>query len=555
MNLRELHSFSLADAVKFHDELNPKLFSGQHLNPTVRKKLLVIAEDFINELGISKFKVKDVTISGSNAAYSYTDHSDIDLHIIVDMDQFDNDEVYKELFNAKKSVYNDKHDIKIKNIPVELYVQPSDEPHVSLGEYSVLNNEWIKTPVKRRANFDQNNTKLKYIELKGLCERALKERNLRKVVKAIDKIKRYRKAGLANFGEFGPENLAYKMLRTQGYIQKLFDLRDKLHSEKLSFETMYQNPLKQDVTENFNQPYPIKWEKSEVGDFQAALATLDDGSPLSIMFNDVGNDQWLVEFYRNNSQGITGKGDSQRVFATVLNAISKFIKKNKPSTLFFGSVRKEDPKGSRKKLYDRLVQKYANQLGYDVNKVEHPETTDFNLIRKDQSVTEASGYIPKLLYHVTPTKNIKSIAKEGLKPGIGDRSNKIMREKSGIYVFPSRMAAEDAVMNWLGDEFEDEPLTMLKIDTSGLEDHISKGAGYEFIIDTIIEPNRIKKVNISLEEASGYIPSYAQRNDPRYKTALTVDVHPDTMRKNAKRFGNKISRAGIPPTARPDGKF
>jgi len=46
------------------------------------------------------------------------------------------------------------------------------------------------------------------------------------------------------------------------------------------------------------------------------------------MFNDVGNDQWQVEFYRNNSQGITGKGDSQRVFATVLNAISKFIKKN-----------------------------------------------------------------------------------------------------------------------------------------------------------------------------------------------------------------------------------
>jgi len=555
MNLKELHSFKLSDAVKFHDKLNPKLFHGQHLDSIVKKKLLVIAEDFLSELGISDLKVKDITVSGSNAAYSYTPHSDLDLHILVDMNELDNNEVYKELFTAKKNIYNDTHDIKVKDIPVELYIQDSNLPVVSLGEYSLLQNKWLRLPTKRRANLDQTATKSKYEKLKSLADRALQSRSLPKIKKAIDKIKKYRLAGLDKAGEFSPENLAYKMLRTQGYIQKLFDLRDKLHSEKLSFETMYQNPLKQDVTENFNQPYPIKWEKSEVGDFQAALATLDDGSPLSIMFNDVGNDQWLVEFYRNNSQGITGKGDSQRVFATVLNAISKFIKKNKPSTLFFGSVRKEDPKGSRKKLYDRLVQKYANQLGYDVNKVEHPETTDFNLIRKDQSVTEASGYIPKLLYHVTPTKNIKSIAKEGLKPGIGDRSNKIMREKSGIYVFPSRMAAEDAVMNWLGDEFEDEPLTMLKIDTSGLEDHISKGAGYEFIIDTIIEPNRIKKVNISLEEASGYIPSYAQRNDPRYKTALTVDVHPDTMRKNAKRFGNKISRAGIPPQARPDGKF
>jgi len=555
MNLKELHSFKLSDAVKFHDKLNPKLFHGQHLDSIVKKKLLVIAEDFLSELGISDLKVKDITVSGSNAAYSYTPHSDLDLHILVDMNELDNNEVYKELFTAKKNIYNDTHDIKVKDIPVELYIQDSNLPVVSLGEYSLLQNKWLRLPTKRRANLDQTATKSKYEKLKSLADRALQSRSLPKIKKAIDKIKKYRLAGLDKAGEFGPENLAYKMLRTQGYIQKLFDLRDKLHSEKLSFETMYQNPLKQDVTENFNQPYPIKWEKSEVGNSQDALATLDDGSPLSIMFNDVGNDQWQVEFYRNNSQGITGKGDSQRVFATVLNAISKFIKKNKPSTLFFGSVRKEDPKGSRKKLYDRLVQKYANQLGYDVNKVEHPETTDFNLIRKDQSVTEASGYIPKLLYHVTPTKNIKSIAKEGLKPGIGDRSNKIMREKSGIYVFPSRMAAEDAVMNWLGDEFEDEPLTMLKIDTSGLEDHISKGAGYEFIIDTIIEPNRIKKVNISLEEASGYIPSYAQRNDPRYKTALTVDVHPDTMRKNAKRFGNKISRAGIPPTARPDGKF
>jgi len=555
MNLKELHSFKLSDAVKFHDKLNPKLFHGQHLDSIVKKKLLVIAEDFLSELGISDLKVKDITVSGSNAAYSYTPHSDLDLHILVDMNELDNNEVYKELFTAKKNIYNDTHDIKVKDIPVELYIQDSNLPVVSLGEYSLLQNKWLRLPTKRRANLDQTATKSKYEKLKSLADRALQSRSLPKIKKAIDKIKKYRLAGLDKAGEFGPENLAYKMLRTQGYIQKLFDLRDKLHSEKLSFETMYQNPLKQDVTENFNQPYPIKWEKSEVGNSQDALATLDDGSPLSIMFNDVGNDQWQVEFYRNNSQGITGKGDSQRVFATVLNAISKFIKKNKPSTLFFGSVRKEDPKGSRKKLYDRLVQKYANQLGYDVNKVEHPETTDFNLIRKDQSVTEASGYIPKLLYHVTPTKNIKSIAKEGLKPGIGDRSNKIMREKSGIYVFPSRMAAEDAVMNWLGDEFEDEPLTMLKIDTSGLEDHISKGAGYEFIIDTIIEPNRIKKVNISLEEASGYIPSYAQRNDPRFKTALTVDVKPDSIKKNAKAFGFKTSRAGIPPQARPDGKF
>jgi hypothetical protein len=52
------------------------------------------------------------------------------------------------------------------------------------------------------------------------------------------------------------------------------------------------------------------------------------------------------------------------------------------------------------------------------------------------------------------------------------------------------------------------------------------------------------------ESASGYIPSKKQANDPRYKTGLTKDVRPDTIQKNAKAFGFKTSRAGIPPLLR-----
>lgn len=57
------------------------------------------------------------------------------------------------------------------------------------------------------------------------------------------------------------------------------------------------------------------------------------------------------------------------------------------------------------------------------------------------------------------------------------------------------------------------------------------------------------------ESASGYIPSNAEKNDPRFKTALTVDVHPDSIKKNAKKLGlGNIHRSGIPPIARTDGK-
>ena len=146
---------------------------------------------------------------------------------------------------------------------------------------------------------------------------------------------------------------------------------------------------KKSVAEGFDQPYPLKWEKSGYGDVDA-LAKLQDGTSLSIMFNlaDKIENNWGVEFYRNNSQAVTGEGDAQRVFATVLAAIGQFIKKKKPNSLFFTAVKEEDPTGSRAKLYDRLVQRYATGLGYDLKKVDYPEQTGYKLTRKEQGMAE-----------------------------------------------------------------------------------------------------------------------------------------------------------------------
>ena len=98
MDIKTLESFKLSDAIKFHDDLNPKLWSNNKLRPEVKKQLKIIAEDFLEELGISGLDVIDITVSGSNAAYTYTPHSDLDLHILVDMKELSNNEVYQELF-------------------------------------------------------------------------------------------------------------------------------------------------------------------------------------------------------------------------------------------------------------------------------------------------------------------------------------------------------------------------------------------------------------------------------------------------------------------------
>ena len=82
-----------------------------------------------------------------------------------------------------------------------------------------------------------------------------------------------------------------------------------------------------------------------------------------------------------------------------------------------------------------------------------------------------------------------------------------------------------------------------------------KQYGIPFYYDTMGSPEDRNADVPRLEEASGYIPSEKQKNDPRFKTALTVDINPYTMKKGAKQFNWNISRAGIPPTAKANGNI
>jgi hypothetical protein len=361
MLLKELDNFKLSDALYFHKNLNPAIFDGDNMNPEVREQLLTIAQDFIEHLGISNLEVKDITISGSNAAYSYTRHSDLDLHILVDMNQFNNDDVYRELFDAKKTIYNDQHDIKINDIDVELYVQDTNQPVISLGEYSVLNDKWIRLPRKHRANFDQAATKLKFEKIAKLAEYAIKSNNYEKISSVLKTIKKYRQAGLDLNGEFGPENLAFKALRSKGIIKKLYEKLDDLHSRELSL----------------------------------------------------------------------------------------------PEDAQSGSLNK-------------------------------------------------------------PTLNVVDLA----------RLHKVTKEH---------------IQNQLklGIKVEMEHTSKYEVAKEIALDHLKE------------DPNYYSKLHkVGLEESSGYIPSEKEKNDPRFKTALTVDVKPDAIEKNAKAFGFKVTRAGIPPLLR-----
>jgi hypothetical protein len=232
MNINELDSYNLADAVKFHRRLNPRIWGrDEHLLPEVREKLLAIAADFQEFLGVEDLDIQDITISGSNAAYSYTKNSDIDLHLVVNMPP---DPVYQELFNAKKYQYNDEHNIKIGGADVELYVQPADQTHHSLGIYSVKNSDWISIPQRKRAQIDDACVRDKVSDLDARIHAAIKSKDLGRISTLWNKIKTMRQTGLEQQGEFGCENISFKMLRNSGCIAALKDAKTALQDLELS---------------------------------------------------------------------------------------------------------------------------------------------------------------------------------------------------------------------------------------------------------------------------------------------------------------------------------
>ena len=149
------------------------------------------------------------------------------------------------------------------------------------------------------------------------------------------------------------------------------------------------------ITEAFDQPYAIQWRKQN-GDWHAT-ADLDDGSELIVLFMAQGDNNWMVEFERDENMEITGEGDAPRVFATVLTAMQQFIAKRKPARLNFSAEKEDDPTGSRARLYDRMVQRYITGTGYDLARQDYPGGATYTLTKQAPGVAEnfADGRNPQ----------------------------------------------------------------------------------------------------------------------------------------------------------------
>jgi predicted nucleotidyltransferase len=228
-------------------ELNPKIWTepGDKMNPKVRENLLEIADQFISTFGMDVI-ISDIIVVGSIANYNWSKFSDIDLHILVDYNQFSNKlkQLYVDFFDLKKIVFNQKRDIKFFGYDVECYVEDADMKGVSGGVYSILEDEWLSKPKKESIGQpDYETIKQKSKQwmrtIDGVLDNIENEspEEIKDIIKKYkDKLKKYRLCGLEKGGEMSNENLVFKVLRRNGYIEKLYNYPTQLIDKKLSLE-------------------------------------------------------------------------------------------------------------------------------------------------------------------------------------------------------------------------------------------------------------------------------------------------------------------------------
>lgn len=226
------------DNVVYNDHLNPKIYDEQdNMRPEVHNALMAIADNFITDIDIPEMEILDIILTGSSANYNYTKFSDLDLHLITDVDVMSDPYMAAKYFNAAKNVWNNNHNVTINGLDAEVYVEDNDEHNESLGRFSVMNNDWITKPNHNTPIFDDQavNRKVKYL-MKEIDMFMGDNNVITDVTHLKQKIWDMRKAGLASGGEFSVENLAFKVLRNMGYLDKIKDAEADAEDKELSLE-------------------------------------------------------------------------------------------------------------------------------------------------------------------------------------------------------------------------------------------------------------------------------------------------------------------------------
>lgn len=229
----------------YNKTLEPNLWDeNKTLHPEIRLDLLKIAKDFYESTDF-KSQIIDILLLGSSINYTWTPESDIDIHIVIDINKEGIDpEHYRKFLDSLGGKWNQEHDITIKGHKAEIYIQDITEKNSTPEKarkhgamFSLLNNKWLVPPLYEKPSLDKETIKKEFHTIKNKIDVIIKDRNIDGLKDLMKSIRDYRNKGLeGDKGEFSTENIVFKALRHTGMLEKLKDAINSIYDRMVTIK-------------------------------------------------------------------------------------------------------------------------------------------------------------------------------------------------------------------------------------------------------------------------------------------------------------------------------
>lgn len=224
-----------------YDELNPNVWAMGKMHPDIRAILMKNAKHFLE---FSEFDdvsdIEDIILTGSIANYNWNEHSDFDLHIMIDMAKLEKKygPKFALLCDVQRKLYKLTREVYVKGHEVELYFQDSNEEHVSTGIYSIMNDKWIIEPQVMEVTIESDDLDELIAQWESDIDDLINDPHATAVSyeMLMKKLVNFRKRGLAEVGELSLENMTFKSLRNSGHIERLQNARNAKITKSLTLE-------------------------------------------------------------------------------------------------------------------------------------------------------------------------------------------------------------------------------------------------------------------------------------------------------------------------------
>lgn len=236
------------------------------LRPAVKAQLDLIAQNVLTSLALG-VEPEDILLTGSAANFNWSAESDLDLHILFDLDKLVGDggldkEVVYGLLLSVCGNWNNQHDIRIRGFEVELFFSDAAQELPSdAGAYSLMRSAWVQEPQGFEKQMPltpeaEAQAKAWAKQIEGLEQRDdagedptaiyTDTRALRAELRAA------RQGSLESGGELGSANIAFKWLRRSGHLQRLATVSTKAYDRMLGSEQLVGDPVLDTTTTDTN---------------------------------------------------------------------------------------------------------------------------------------------------------------------------------------------------------------------------------------------------------------------------------------------------------------